>query len=172
MKKIIISGAGGQGIKMMSITLGKVLAKLGYNVSTDIQYDAAIRGGKITALLTYSKQPIDNPIIEKPDIFLKLHKEGEHFVADKLVCDKRMCIDGPDCEECKGCGGEQLPFEELAETKFGKKILMNMIALGRLLKMLEIDLEGIDLEEVLPKKFVEKNKEAIKYGYSNFVDRS
>jgi Pyruvate/2-oxoacid:ferredoxin oxidoreductase gamma subunit len=172
MKKIIISGAGGQGIKMMAITLGKVLAKMSYNVSTDIQYDAAIRGGKITAFLTYSKQSIDNPLFENPDIFLKLHKEGDHFVAEKVVCDKRMCVDGPECEDCKNCGGEQLPFEELAEEKFGKKIMMNMIALGRLLKMLELDIEGIDLKEVLPSKFADKNKEAIVYGYSNFIDRS
>ncbi|MBW2987429.1 2-oxoacid:acceptor oxidoreductase family protein [Candidatus Woesearchaeota archaeon] len=172
MKKIIISGAGGQGIKMMAIVLGKILAKLGYNVSTDIQYDAAIRGGKITAFLTYSKEPIDNPLFEDPDVFLKLHKEGDHFVAEKVVCDKRMCIDGPECAECKACGGENFPFEELAEAKFGKKIMMNMIALGKLLKMLELDIEGIDLLEVLPEKFADKNKEAIVYGYTNFVDRS
>ncbi|MBD3259090.1 hypothetical protein GF371_00500, partial [Candidatus Woesearchaeota archaeon] len=91
MKRIIISGAGGQGIKLMAITLGKVLAQLSYNVSADIQYDAAIRGGKIVAFLTYSKEKIKNPVVEEPDIFLKLHREGDHFVAKKVICDKRMC---------------------------------------------------------------------------------
>ncbi|MBD3259767.1 hypothetical protein GF371_04015, partial [Candidatus Woesearchaeota archaeon] len=82
------------------------------------------------------------------------------------------CIDGPECGQCTACGGEQLPFEELAETKFKKKIMMNMIALGRLLKMLELNIENIDLKEALPAKFADKNKEAIVYGYANFVDRS
>lgn len=172
MKKIIMSGAGGQGIKVMAITLGKILAQLGYNVSTDIQYDAAIRGGKISAFLTFSKEKIDNPMIENPDIFLKLHKEGDHFVAQKIICDERMCLHGPECNKCKECGGEQLPFEELAEKKFNSKIAMNMIALGRLMKLLEIDISEVDLNKALPGKFAEQNKQAIEYGYSNFIDRS
>ena len=40
-----------------------------------------------------------------------------------------------------------------------------MIALGRLMRFIDINPDDVDLKKYLPPKFVEKNIEAIKLGY-------
>lgn len=45
-------------------------------------------------------------------------------------------------------------------------MFINMIALGRLLKYLGINIDDIDLESLLPHMFMKENLEAIRYGYT------
>jgi Pyruvate/2-oxoacid:ferredoxin oxidoreductase gamma subunit len=152
-KKIFISGSGGQGIKLMSFVLSKILSNFNYNVSLMFDYDAAMRGSTIDALLVYSDQIVESPSIEKADIFLKLSKNDENIEADNLICQKGVCKN------------DGIDFKGLAKREFGKKLVMNMIATGYLLKKLNLDLKKIDLEDILPDKNKKQNIEAIKYGY-------
>lgn len=153
-KKIIIGGEGGQGIRLAGTVLASILAKIGYEVSLTFEYDADVRGGKTVSLLTYSDKKIENPIVEDPDILLQLSKIDGKYKAKKTVCEKGLCQD------------EEIPFSEIAKEKFGSPLVVNMIAIGRLLKLIGIDINKINFEEELPKKFIEKNIEAIKYGYA------
>jgi len=153
-KRIFISGSGGQGIKLMSFIISKILSSFDYNVSLMFDYDAAMRGGTIDALLIYSDQIIESPSIEKADIFIKLSKNGEKIESDKLICQKGVCK------------SDGINFEGIAKKEFGNKLVMNMIATGYLLKTLNFNLEEIDLEEILPNKNKQQNIKAIKYGYN------
>ncbi len=153
LKKIVISGEGGQGIKLMAHVLAGILAEFDNNVAIDYEYDAAVRGGNITAKIVYSNEPIKNPVIEDADVFLKLSRCGNDFKAKKMFCEKGICTE------------EEIPFKQLAIEKFNNPKTMNMIALGRLLKIMEVDISAVDLTKKLPPKFVEQNIEAIKYGY-------
>ncbi|MBD3156188.1 MAG: hypothetical protein GF368_06110 [Candidatus Aenigmarchaeota archaeon] len=152
-KKIFITGLGGQGIKLMTSILSKILSSLNYNVSLMFDYDAAMRGGTIDALLTYSDKKIDNPLIEKADILVKLSEDGEKINSEQIICEEGLCKNG-------------FPFKEIAKKEFDNELVMNMLVLGYLLKTLNFDLKIIDLNKILPDKNKEQNIKAIKYGYN------
>jgi len=61
--------------------------------------------------------------------------------------------------------GEEIPFLQLGVEKFGRDLFGNMIALGRLLCVCDVDFTDEHLTAALPKKYLEDNIAAIKYGY-------
>jgi Pyruvate/2-oxoacid:ferredoxin oxidoreductase gamma subunit len=61
--------------------------------------------------------------------------------------------------------GEVVPFMQLGVEKFGRDLFGNMIALGRLLCVCDVDFTDDHLREALPKKYIDENIAAIKYGY-------
>jgi len=168
-KTIKIIGEAGQGVKLMSYTLASILSQLGNEVSLNLEYDSAVRGGTISADLTYSDDPIDNPIIDEADVLIKFTRTRDWFPARDLVIDESLC--GTKSLECsiQSKGGAHYGFQDVAVTKFGSKIYINMIALGRILRYIGVNIMLLNIEDLLPPKFVEKNLAAIKYGF-NFRD--
>ncbi len=154
MKKIIISGEGGQGVRVIGHTLATLLVNLGYEVSLIYDYDSSVRGAMSLAYLVFDKKPIDNPLIDDADILLKLSDKAGGFAAEKTVCQTGLCSD------------EQIPFERLGEEEFGKEIFGNMIALGRLIALVGIDIPDEELEKVLPLKYREENMKAAHFGFA------
>lgn len=153
-KKIIISGEGGQGVKLISAILAHILSYLGKEVALVVDYSASVRGSEIVTYLTYDNKKIVNPKFEKADILLRLSEFGKKFKAKRIVCETGLCKD------------IEMPFEEIAEDKFDNPIEMNMVALGKLLDLIHIDISKIDLKKEVPKKHMEMHIEAIKYGFS------
>jgi Pyruvate/2-oxoacid:ferredoxin oxidoreductase gamma subunit/GNAT superfamily N-acetyltransferase len=164
--KIKIVGEAGQGVKLLSYTLGQVLAQLGHEISLNLAYDASVRGGTISADLIYSSRPIENPVIDEADVLIKFTRTREWFPAKTLVIDESMCR-----EEALSCSirtsqGTMYGFEDVAVQLFGSKIYINMIALGRILRHIGINIMLLNIKELLPARAIEKNLEAIKYGFS------
>lgn len=62
-------------------------------------------------------------------------------------------------------GAEQIPFASLGSQRFGKELFGNMIALGRLLKLAGIEFDEPAIRESLPRRFVDDNVAAIRFGY-------
>lgn len=62
-------------------------------------------------------------------------------------------------------GAEQIPFASLGSQHFGKELFGNMIALGRLLRLAHIDFDEASIRESLPRRFVDENLAAIRFGY-------
>ncbi len=146
-KCIIITGEAGQGIKLMGKVLAEILTKLNKEVSLSIVYGPDVRSGGMHAELVYSNNKIMVPFIKEADILLEL------------------CPNNNYCTGTAFCVKEQIN-ENIVVNKFGKKVFVNMFALGRVLKLIGIDLEKINIEQNLPKRFIEKNIEAISYGFS------
>lgn len=167
--KVKIVGEAGQGVKLMSYTLASILAKLGYEVSLNLEYDSAVRSGVISADLKYSETKIENPIIDEADIMIKFIQTRDWFPARNLIIDEGIC--GTKSLECtiKTYHGTEYGFKDVAISKFGNKIFINMIALGRILRYVGINILLINIKDLLPPKAIEKNLEAIKYGF-NFRD--
>ena len=159
-KKIILAGTGGYGIKF----LGKVLAEFfmlkNYNVLLTYDYDAAMRGGEIIGYLIYGDEQINNPVIDEADVLLVLDKVKRKLVAKKLMAEKFLCDKG----ECVGCN---FLHEELLVKGFrGNGRNANMVAFGAVLQELGFDVSESELKEILPEKFFEKNLEDVKHGMS------
>jgi len=153
MGKVIISGEGGQGVRVISHVMATLLANLGYQVSLLYDYDSQVRGAMSIAHLIFDKEPIDNPVIDEADILLKLSDKAGEIYAEKTVCQTGLCT------------GEEIPFSKLGVEEFGKEIFGNMIALGRLLALVHINVSDEELAEALPLKYQEENINAVHFGY-------
>jgi Pyruvate/2-oxoacid:ferredoxin oxidoreductase gamma subunit len=153
MKKIVLTGVGGQSVRVISHILALALKELGYEVALLLDYDSSIRNQRITGYLTFDRKPIENPMIDEADILVRLHEKGDRLVAQKTICDTGLCTD------------EEVPFGMLGIEKFGQAIFGNMIALGRLLRLIDVDISHLELEKMLPKSFLKENRKAIQVGY-------
>jgi len=162
-KSIVIDGVGGQGVRVIGNTMASLLTVMGYEVTLLFDYDSSVRGGMSEAFLEYDREPISNFVVECADVVLRLADRGPiHLVADYVIAD---------CDLVKpGERGEEIPFLQLGVDKFGRDLFGNMIALGRLLCICDVDFTDDHLREALPKKYVEDNIAAIKYGYGLDAD--
>jgi len=166
MKKIIVSGEGGQGVRVISLTLAQLLANLGFEVSLLYDYDAAVRGGLSLAHLVYDKHPIDNPVIDEADILLKLSDKAEGLRAKTTVYQTGLGDKEGKSLKLENIPptNEEIPFSELGTEIFGKELFGYMIALGRLMVLADINPPENDIRAVLPKKYKEENMNAIIFG--------
>jgi Pyruvate/2-oxoacid:ferredoxin oxidoreductase gamma subunit len=158
-KFIVIDGVGGQGVRVIGSTMASLLAVMNYQVTLLFDYDSSVRGGMSEAFLAYDAEPIANFVVECADVVVRLADRGPNHLTTEYVI--------ADCDLIKpGERGEEIPFLQLGVEKFGRDLFGNMIALGRLLRVCHVDFTDEHLREVLPKKYVEENVAAIKYGYS------
>ncbi len=161
-KKIVLAGEAGQGIKLMAHTLGNILAKMGKEVSLNIIYGAAVRGGEITAELIYSDEKIDSPFFDKADLGVCLSKSkkgqinAKELIVEETAYDSDLLYPIPDT----------VPFAKIAMDEFHSPVFVNMIALGRLLNIIGIKIEKVDFESEFHSKFLEENTRAVKFGYT------
>jgi Pyruvate/2-oxoacid:ferredoxin oxidoreductase gamma subunit/GNAT superfamily N-acetyltransferase len=164
--RIKIVGEAGQGVKLLSYTLAQILSQLGREVSLSLAYDASVRGGTISADLIYSSAPIENPVIDEADVLIKFTKTRDWFPAKTLVIDESMCREESLSCSLQTSNGTMYGFEDVAVSLFGSKIYINMIALGRILRYIGVNILLLNIKELLPARAIEKNLEAIKYGFS------
>ncbi len=166
-KKIVFAGEAGQGIKLMSHSLANILAKIGKEVSLNLIYGAAVRGGNITAELVYSDEKIDTPFFDKADLGVCLSRKKDWKInARELIIEESACY-----LECEGCDlicpvSDRVPFAKISTDEFQSQVFVNMIALGRILSIIGIKIEKIDFQSDFPSRFLDENVRALKYGYT------
>ena len=157
-KSIVIDGVGGQGVRVIGNTMASLLTVMGYEVTLLFDYDSSVRGGMSEAFLRYDRKPIDNFVVECADVVLRLADRGPvHLTTDYVIADLGLTKPGEN--------GEEIPFLQLGVEKFGRDLFGNMIALGRLLCVCDVDFTDEHLTAALPKKYIYENIAAIKYGY-------
>jgi Pyruvate/2-oxoacid:ferredoxin oxidoreductase gamma subunit len=154
--KIALDGVGGQGVRVIAGVMGNLLARMGKQVTVLFDYDSSVRGSMSDAFLIFDDEPIANPVVEEADILLKLADKGHLRIhGRKVVTDLGLNVPG----------AEQIPFASLGSEHFGKELFGNMIAMGRLLRLAGIQFDDDAIRESLPKRFVEENLAAIRFGY-------
>jgi Pyruvate/2-oxoacid:ferredoxin oxidoreductase gamma subunit len=154
--KIALDGVGGQGVRVIAGVMGNLLARMGKQVTILFDYDSSVRGSMSDAFVIFDDAPIANPVVEEADIMLKLADKGHLRIRGrKVVTDLGLNVPG----------AEQIPFASLGSEHFGKELFGNMIALGRLLRLAEIEFDETAIRESLPKRFLDENVAAIRFGY-------
>ena len=154
--KIALDGVGGQGVRVIAGVMGALLARMGKEVTVLFDYDSSVRGSMSDAFLIFDDEPILNPVVEEADIMLKLADKGHLRISGrKVVADLGLEVPG----------AEQIPFASLGSQHFGKELFGNMIALGRLLRLAGIEFDEDAIRESLPRRFVDENVAAIRFGY-------
>jgi Pyruvate/2-oxoacid:ferredoxin oxidoreductase gamma subunit len=62
-------------------------------------------------------------------------------------------------------GDEQIPFASLGSEHFGRELFGNMIALGRIMRLAEIEFDEPSIRDSLPRRFQDENVAAVRFGY-------
>ena len=161
-KKVVLAGEAGQGIKLMAHTLGNILAKMGKEVSLNIIYGSAVRGGEITAELIYSDGKIDTPFFDKADLGVCLSKSKKETINAKELIVEADAYDSDLIHPTP----DVMPFAKIAMDQFHSHVFVNMIALGRLLSIIGIKIDKVDFESEFQSRFLEENTRAVKFGYT------
>ncbi|MFN8178852.1 MAG: 2-oxoacid:acceptor oxidoreductase family protein [bacterium] len=170
--EVRLSGFGGQGLVLAGIVLGRAAAvHEGRNAVMAQSYGPESRGGASCAEVIIDDGPIDYPHVVAPDVVLVLSQEayvkyGKTRAADVLLVTEKDIVE-LDAELEKGRKVLPVPFTALAE-KVGKRIVLNMVALGFLCRATSIvgaDALRTAIKASVPKGTDELNLRAFDAGY-------
>jgi Pyruvate/2-oxoacid:ferredoxin oxidoreductase gamma subunit/GNAT superfamily N-acetyltransferase len=165
---ITLLGTAGQGIKVMSHALAAILASMGKHVALTVTYPSSVRAGVVRGDLTYADTRVEMPFVEKADLLLQLApvKKGDAVKARRVIRDREAGKILSDEYRAAEGDVEEHDFRKAALEEFGSPLFVNMVALGKLLRHLGVDVEKLDFSESLPAKYLDQNIRAIKYGYA------
>ena len=193
--EIRIAGSGGQGVILATELIGHAIAlyEEGLYVVQSQAYGPEARGGKSKAEVVISPSPIDYPKVVAPNLQVILTQAAaDEFARDTTPGGRKVYDDffvtnlpGLTTGESKGSVEDSqgridarvymLPIVHTARDKLGKEIVTNMVALGCVGRVL--DLEKIASSDSLrkaiadhfpSKKLADLNIEAFNEGYEIF----
>jgi 2-oxoglutarate ferredoxin oxidoreductase subunit alpha len=165
----MIGGEAGQGVQSVGFLLAKVFARGGYHVFADQDYESRVRGGHNFFRVRVSDSEV-HAIAEDVDILIALNMDTIELHQPKMIAQGIIIFDG---EKIKGVSGDngsllRIPLEKLAEEKAGDKLMINTVALGAALSLVNYDFDL--LNAVLVDRFGkgevgDRNITAAKAGY-------
>lgn len=168
--EIVASGFGGQGVVRLGQVLGEAAVKQGYRVTMLKSHGTEMRGGYVRSQIVMSKEAIDSPIAESPDVFVALslaaYKQFKHQVTDGIIIYDPAFV--TEIDDSLPCTQKSVSAKDIAVEKLGKPVFANTLMLGVVSRVLdELDPEVV-LESILHliPKFHEENKQAFQIGYS------
>jgi len=165
----MVGGEAGQGVQSVGFLLAKVFARGGYYIFADQDYESRVRGGHNFFRVRVSDGKVD-AIAEDVDILIALNMDSIELHQPNMVTQGIIIFDG---EKIKGVSGNNgsllsIPLEKMAEEKAGDKLMINTVALGAALSLVNYDLNM--LNTVLVDRFGkgevgDRNIAAAKAGY-------
>lgn len=168
--EIRLSGAGGQGL----ILVGKILAEAaaiydGKNATQSQSYGPEARGGASRSEVIISDGDIDYPKASNIDLLLAMTQEAIDKYAGDVKKDGMIVADSSYVKTVPEGGFKYhaFPITEIAETKIGKKIVANIVALGIIERLSKIVSETALINAIrarIPKGTEEMNIKAFKTG--------
>jgi len=168
--EIVASGFGGQGVVRLGQILGEAAVKQGYRVTMLKSHGTEMRGGYVRSQIVMSKEAIDSPVVESPDVFVALslsaYKTFKHQVTDGIIIYDPAFV--TEIDDSLPCTQKPVPAKDISVEKLGKPVFANTLMLGVLAHVVdELDPEVV-LESILHiiPKFHEENKQAFQIGYS------
>ena len=186
-KNIMIVGVGGQGTLLTSRILGKLMIGAGYDVKLSEVHGMAHRGGSVVTFVRYGDK-VYEPIVEEgtADLLIAFErleaKRYEHFlkkdgvlVLNDVRIDPMPVVTGAATYpegllEKLNKNHKVYSIDANAEAlKLGNPRVFNLIVLGLAAKILDFKKEDWlkVIEETVPPKTVEINKQAFILGYEN-----
>jgi 2-oxoglutarate ferredoxin oxidoreductase subunit gamma len=172
-EKIIIAGAGGQGIMLLGKVLAVAVLKENKHVSWLPAYGPEVRGGAAHCAVIISDDEIGSPWVDKADTLIIMNalsferfkdrvKKGGLVILNKSLVSKSL--------GGKGVSVLQYPFTDIA-AKLGNVKVANMVALGcYLAKKNIIQTKSVfkAMQDIAPeegkKELIEINKRALLSG--------
>lgn len=130
-EKIIIAGAGGQGIMLLGKVIAAASMRAGLSVTWLPAYGAEVRGGTAYCMVVISDTRIGSPYVDCADTLIVLNGPS---LSKFHACVKKTGLIIVNSSLVKGAAGvpansQQYPFSESAGA-LGDVRVANMIALG------------------------------------------
>ena len=186
-KNIMIVGVGGQGTLLASKLLGRMLLAKGYDVKVSEVHGMSQRGGSVVTYVRYGEK-VYSPIIDKgeADFILSFElleaarwteylKSGGKLITNTQQVNPMPVITGAaeypaelvEKMAALGIDVDAIDALSLAEQA-GSSKAVNIVLLGRLAKWYDFSLEEWmgAIEQSVPAKFLEMNKQAFLLGYN------
>jgi len=165
----MVGGEAGQGVQSVGFLLAKVFARGGYHIFADQDYESRIRGGHNFFRVRVSNSKV-GAIAEDVDILIALNMGSVNLHQPEMATQGIIIFDGEKIKEVSGHNRSLLsmPLEKLAEEKAGGKLMVNTVALGAALSVVNYDLNILNtiLVERFGKSEVgDRNIAAAKAGY-------
>lgn len=131
--QVRIAGYGGQGIVLAGMLLGKAASLYDGKEAVFMQsYGPEARGGASSADVIISDAPVDYPLVTQPDILMCLFQEAYVRYRPGLRPGGTLILEG----DLVKVEPEERDYHAIAATRMaeelGRKIVMNVIALGYL----------------------------------------
>src|SRR4030042_2022629 len=142
----MIGGEAGQGVQSVGSILAKALARGGYHVFADQDYESRVRGGHNFFRVRASDSEIA-AISESIDILVALNEESIGLHIDELTSNGTVIVNSDEVKDVADNKLFGVPLTSLA----GDKIMLNTVALGAALGILEFDISI--LEKVLGEQY-------------------
>lgn len=179
--EIRIAGTGGQGVILATEIIGHAIALYedGLYVVQTQAIGPEARGGRSRAEVVISGSPIDYPKAVAPHLQVILSMDAATFCANDTAQGGRIVYDDFFVDNPPATPNARvytLPIVRTAREKIGKEIVTNMVALGCVGRVL--DLEKVASSDSLrkaivdffpdKKKIADLNVEAFNQGYETF----
>lgn len=135
--RVRVAGFGGQGV----LLLGEVLAEAGLDAGLEVSwlpsYGPEIRSGTSNCHVRLAGQPIDSPLVTKPNVLVAMNEPSLRKFYESVRPDGWILYNGevlPDDCERKDVHVLARPFTQLA-NELGDARTSNMVMLGVLLEI-------------------------------------
>jgi 2-oxoglutarate ferredoxin oxidoreductase subunit gamma len=177
--EVIITGFGGQGIILAGNILGKAATLFeDKNASLIQSYGPEARGGSCAAQVVVSRESIEYPYVETPDILICMSQEGFDKNIPCLVEKGLLFIDSGlvkiDRKRLpKGIKTHTIPATAFAE-EMGVKMMANIIMLSYMVSVSGIISQGAlknAIESSVPKGTEKKNLAGMERGFQFALEK-
>lgn len=146
-ERIIIAGAGGQGIMLLGKVIAEAAIREGKYVTWLPAYGAEVRGGTAHCMAIVSDEEIGSPYIDKADILIVMNGPSLKKFKNRITGAGLLIINSSLADDSGDAGKKErilrYPFTDLA-AGIGNIKVANMIALGCLISRKNI----VNLESV------------------------
>jgi 2-oxoglutarate ferredoxin oxidoreductase subunit alpha len=165
---LIIGGEAGQGVQSAGYLMARALARDGYHLFADQDYESRVRGGHNFFRVRAADREV-GAVSEQADLLLAFNREsidlhrGELAAGGVIISDSHRVTD-----LSSGVGLFGMPLEGLAEGAAGNKLAANTVALGAMMRLLGCPLDplrGVLLEHFGAAEAGRSNVAAADAGY-------
>lgn len=169
---IMVGGEAGQGVQSVGAIIARVLARGGYHVFADQDYESRVRGGHNFFRIRASTREI-KAVAEELDLLVALNRETIDIHRNEVKPDGLVIHDGASTRaRISKSKGLDVPLVKLAQDTAGNRLMANTVAVGTIFGLLNYNFEI--LESILHKEFtshgqktVEDNIKAARAGYDH-----
>jgi len=171
-EKVIIAGAGGQGIMLLGKILVESAMDSGMEVTWLPSYGAEVRGGTAYCMAVVCDREIGSPFVDKADTVIIMNEPSLEKFKSRVKNKGLLFINSSLVEgivDNKGLRVFRLPFTDAA-LELGNLKVANVVALGSYIaetKLIDINKVVAVIERIAPKEkrgLVEINKQALYQG--------
>jgi 2-oxoglutarate ferredoxin oxidoreductase subunit alpha len=155
---LVVTGQAGQGLQVISRTLGRMLVRAGYHVFVSQDVMSRIRGGHNFARVRISTRPVAADG-DKAEILIALDPAlvARHVanLAPNAVVVTDAAGDLPE-----GLNAVRLPLVDLAREHGKAPVMVNAVAVGAALAL--VGLEPVGLEDLFASQFASKGEDVVR----------